>query len=60
MERHAIRSGDLGDEKRERQTDIGFSDVDMKEDGEDQLDRTQNEWRSIEQGVRKKDFNGYN
>jgi len=40
MERHAVRSGDLDDEKRGCQSDIGFRDVDMEEDGEDQLDRT--------------------
>src|SRR6218665_3769212 len=48
MERHAIRSGNVDDEKGGYQTDRGFRDVDMDEDGEDQLDRTQNECRSIE------------
>ena len=43
MERHAIRSGDVDDEKGGRPTDRGFRDVDMEEDGEDQLGRTQNE-----------------
>jgi len=60
MERHAVRSRDLDDEKRVRQIDRSFWDVDMEEDGEDQLDRTQNEWISIEKGGRKKIFIGYN
>jgi len=34
---------DLMHMKRGRQTDRGFSDVNMEEDGEDQLDRTHNE-----------------
>jgi len=43
MELHAIRSGDVDDEKRGCQTQRGFRGVNMEEDGEDQLDRTQNE-----------------
>jgi len=58
MERHTIRRGDVDDEKGGRQTDRGFLDVDMEENGEDQLDRTQNEWRSTEKGRRKQIFNG--
>jgi len=38
MERHAVRSGDVDDEKGGRQTDREFRDVNMMEDGEDQLD----------------------
>jgi len=44
MERHAVRGGDLDDEKRE----------------EDQLNSTQKELRIIEKGGRKKIFNRYN
>src|SRR6218665_1058639 len=54
MKRHAIRSGDVDDVKGGCQTDRGFRDVDMEEDGEDQLDRTQSECRSIEKGGRKR------
>jgi len=43
MERHAIWSGDVDDEKGGCQTLGSFLDVDMEEDGEDQLDRAQNE-----------------
>ena len=43
MERHTIQSGDVDDEKGGRQMDRSFSDVDIEENGEDQLDRTQNE-----------------
>ena len=60
MERHAIRSGDVDDEKGGCQTDRGFRDVDMEEDGEDQLDRTQNERRSIEKVEEERYKNGYN
>ena len=42
MERHAVRSEDVDDETRGRQTDRGFWDVDIEEDGEDQLESTQN------------------
>ena len=41
-----------------KEMDRGFWDVDMEEDGEDQLYRTQKEWRNIEKGGRKKIFNG--
>jgi len=60
MERHAIRGGYVDDEKGVCQTDRGFWGVDMEENGDDQMDRTQNEWRSTEKGGIKKIFNGYN
>ena len=42
MERYAVRRGDMYDEKGGRKTDRSFRDVDMEEDGEDQLNRAQN------------------